>query len=81
MSYDVFGIVQKQGHSAVHKACQKLNKHVIEWLVNVAKNEWTTSQREKASLPDAGGNTPSDIWRLCGGDESFAEWMKNSCGW
>ena len=80
-SFDVFGTVQKQGHSAVHKASQKLNKHVIEWLAKEAKTEWTTSQREKAGLPDAGRNTPSDIWCLCGGDESFAEWMRDSCGW
>ena len=80
-SFEVFGAAQKQGHSAVHKACQKLNKHVIKWLAKEAKNEWTAAQREKAGLPDTGKNNPSSIWRLCGGDESFAQWISDVCGW
>ena len=80
-SFDVFGIVQKQGHSAIHKACQKLNKNVIRWLANKAEMEWSTTERSKAGAIDVGNNAPSDIWSLCGGDQSFGHWMKVRYGW
>ena len=93
--YDVcgvdFGMYQKQGHTALHKAASRKNKHVIEWLAtkfnddNSSDNEKNDEEEEKKKasigLVDVGGNKPSDIWQSVGGDEEFGLWMKNTCGW
>jgi len=81
-----FGMYQKQGHTALHKAASRKNKHVIEWLATKFnenssddndKNE-NEEEKKKASigLADVGGNKPSDIWQSVGGDEKFGLWMK-----
>jgi len=94
--YDVcgvdFGMYQKQGHTALHKAASRKNKHVIEWLAtkfnenssDTDKNDEEEEKKKKSSsigLVDVGGNKPSDIWQSVGGDEKFGLWMKNTCGW
>ena len=88
-SFEVFGRQQKQGHSSIHKAAQKLNQRVVEWLVsefitNAMNLEvetrvtyWTDKQRCEAGARDKGGNKPSDIWLQMGGSETFSTWMKN----
>ena len=77
----IFGSIQKQGHTALHKAAQKLNGHVIEWIMNEAVNEWSEDEIAIAGSLDPGGKRPSDIWEIFGGDESFAIRMRNQCGW
>jgi len=94
--YDVcgvdFGMYQKQGHTALHKAASRKNKHVIEWLATKFNNNNSSDdidkdekeeEKKKSSigLVDVGGNKPSDIWQSVGGDEEFGLWMKNTCGW
>jgi len=86
-----FGMYQKQGHTALHKAASRKNKHVIEWLAtkfdnsNSSDNDKNDNEEEKKKssigLVDVGGNKPSDIWQSVGGDEEFGLWMKNTCGW
>lgn len=80
-SFDIFGMVQKQGHSSLHKAAQKLNKTVLKWLVHEAKRNWTEDQRSKAGCKDVGGNTPATIWRKMGGDNEFGHWLEVECSW
>lgn len=71
---------QKQGHSSLHKAAQRLNRHIIEWLAR-GENEGgaglTDDERRAAGGPDDGGNLPSEIWKSAGGEESFASWMRD----
>lgn len=80
-SFDLFGLVQKQGHSSLHKAAQKLNKTVLKWLIQEAKQNWTEDQRSIAGSKDVGGNTPVSIWRKMGGDEEFGDWLEIECSW
>lgn len=80
-SFDIFGLVQKQGHSSLHKAAQKLNKTALQWLIQEAKQNWTEDQRSKAGSKDIGGNTPASIWRKMGGDEEFGEWLEVEYSW
>jgi len=81
-SFEVFGRAQKQGHSSVHKAAQKLNQKVIEWIAAEAKSEfWTEEQRVSAGAEDAGGNKPSAIWCQMGGSKKFDEWMNKEFKW
>lgn len=84
-----FGARQSQGHSALHKAAQKGNRHVLEWLA-------TRTLSKEAAAPDNGGHRPSDIWRSMSGlrrkrngktntqqaeeDEKVAPWMEG-LGW
>lgn len=70
---------QKQGHTPLHKAAQRKNRHVIEWLANETKS--TTRDMEALGEPDDGGNLPSSLWMSMGGDKDFADWMKNTCKW
>ncbi len=70
---------QKQGHTPLHKAAQRKNRHVIEWLANETK--LSTQDMEAMGEPDDGRNTPSSIYLSVGGDKDFADWMKNTCGW
>ena len=79
-TFKFFGVVQKQGHSAVHKAAQKRNKAVIKWLVDEASS-WPPEQRDIAGGKDACGNKPSDIWVQMGGDECYSKWLREECGW
>jgi hypothetical protein len=75
-----FVAVQKQGHSALHKAAQKLNRHVIEWMAKTKVEGGaglTKMERQHASKPDNGGHRPSDIWSSAGGDTAFAAWIKH----
>ena len=70
---------QKQGHSPLHKAASKKNRHVILWL-------WTCTcippqKKRLMGEPDIGGNLPSDIWLSVGGCNDFYKWMKKDCGW
>mmetsp|Transcript_10139 Transcript_10139/g.23734 ORF Transcript_10139/g.23734 Transcript_10139/m.23734 type:complete len:461 (-) Transcript_10139:170-1552(-) len=70
---------QKQGHSPLHKAASKKNRHVILWL-------WTCTcipnhLKKSMGEPDIGGNLPSDIWLSVGGCNNFFQWMKKECGW
>jgi hypothetical protein len=76
-----FHIPQKQGHSPLHKASQRQNRHVIEWMAEAADQGGaglSPEERRQASEADVGGHRPSEIWRSIGGDESFAEWMKRT---
>jgi hypothetical protein len=68
---------QKQGHSCAHKAAQKLNRSVIEWMAESLSAE----EKKQAGKPDMGGHTPSDIWRSVGGGKEFAKWMEEKLGW
>jgi ankyrin repeat protein len=68
---------QKQGHSALHKAAQRLNRHVIEWIAA----KMTAAERIQAGLPDEGGHSASEIWLSVGGDKDFAKRMKEEWGW
>jgi ankyrin repeat protein len=70
---------QSQGHSTLHKAAQRLNKHVIEWMAREARLSY--SEKQIVAKPDHGGYTPSDIWKSMGGEKSFGEWMKHEMGW
>eukprot|EP00521_Asterionellopsis_glacialis_P006902 CAMPEP_0195283668 /NCGR_PEP_ID=MMETSP0707-20130614/2139_1 /TAXON_ID=33640 /ORGANISM="Asterionellopsis glacialis, Strain CCMP134" /LENGTH=523 /DNA_ID=CAMNT_0040342875 /DNA_START=41 /DNA_END=1615 /DNA_ORIENTATION=+ len=74
-----YAIPQKQGHTALHKAAQRKNRHVIEWM-SQRKDEGgaglSEEDQKKAGLPDKGGHKPSDIWKSVGGQDSFAKWMK-----
>ena len=88
-----FGMYQKQGHTALHKAASRKNKHVIEWLATKFNDDNSSDDNDKNNdvrdkkksssigLVDVGGNKPSDIWQSVGGDEEFGLWMKNTCGW
>jgi len=82
-TFDIFGRVQKHGHSSVHKAAQKLNKKLIQWLIGEAKATWTKEERKLAGRADTGGNRPSDIWSSMSSDENddFIKWMKLECNW
>lgn len=69
---------QKQGHSILHKAAQKGNLHVIQWVAKGAG----LSKDEKIQIgaADAGGYTPSQIWRKFNDDTKISTWME-SLGW
>ena len=70
---------QKQGHSVLHKAAQKVNVHVIQWLFHDAG--LSMAEKQKLGAPDVGGYIPSQIWNKFGGDPKVAEWMETDCGW
>lgn len=75
---------QKQGHSCAHKAAQKLNRSVIEWMAESSDKggaNLSVEDKEQAGRPDMGGHTPSDIWRSVGGGKEFAKWMEEKLGW
>jgi len=74
-----FGCRQQQGHSALHKAAQRQNQHVLEWM---ASNDCRLGRNElaAAAAPDQGGHVPSEIWRALGGTQSVAQWMEGK-GW
>ena len=70
---------QKQGHTALHKAAQRRNRHVIEWMANHALT--TSTERALAGGTDNGGHSASEIWLSVGGDTPFAQRMKDEWGW
>jgi ankyrin repeat protein len=75
---------QKQGHSCAHKAAQKLNRSVIEWMAESSDQggaNLSAEEKEQAGRPDMGGHTPSEIWRSVGGGKEFAKWMEEKLGW
>ena len=82
-----FGMCQKQGHTPLHKAASRKNKHVIEWIAKRSCSEEEEEDDEKKrillslGLPDVGGNRPSDIWESVGGDKQFGTWMRDTLGW
>jgi hypothetical protein len=79
-----FTETQGQGHTALHKASHRRNRHVIRWMADSKMNGGAgleKTDKEKAGAPDLGGHKPSDIWRNMGGDDAFAEWMKGVMGW
>eukprot|EP00985_Skeletonema_marinoi_P034408 scaffold43819_cov161-Skeletonema_marinoi.AAC.1 len=67
---------QKQGHTPLHKAASKKNRHVIEWLADEAKS---SKQVEVLGGLDDGGNSASSIWLSVGGDKDFGQWMRETC--
>ena len=85
---------QRQGHSPVHKAAQKKNRAVIEWLAGGARPAadgercatlsgaaMSAEEKKESGLADDGGNRPSDIWNCVGGSPDFGAWMRNYCSW
>lgn len=68
---------QKQGHTPLHKAASRKNRHVIEWLAKETKSTKTTM--EALGGADDGGNRASSIWLSVSGDKDFGQWMKNTC--
>ena len=82
----IFVETQGQGHTALHKAAHRRNRHVIQWMADDAKVDnggagLQQQDKERAGAPDLGGHKPSDIWRNMGGDTAFADWMKTGMGW
>lgn len=78
-----FSKQQKQGHSALHKAAQKKNRLVIEWMAESSDHGGaglSIEEKEQAARPDVGGHTPSEIWRCVGGGEAFAKQMDQEWG-
>ncbi|OEU16838.1 ankyrin [Fragilariopsis cylindrus CCMP1102] len=75
---------QGQGHTTLHKAAHRLNRHVIQWMADSKSSGGAGLHQEdkrKAGKPDLGGHKPSDIWMHMGGDNEFSEWMKTNLGW
>jgi hypothetical protein len=65
-----FVVTQKQGHSALHKAAQKQNRTVAEWMNKSVADGGpglTETERLQASKADNGGHRPSEIWSQCWG--------------
>ncbi len=83
-TYHIFGTQQGQGHSAVHKACQKRNHIVVKWLMKEAKVNWNIKEIETAGKRDVGGNKPHQIWMSMTGrngeDDDIIKEMK-CFGW
>ncbi|GAX16523.1 hypothetical protein FisN_7Lh246 [Fistulifera solaris] len=74
-----FVTIQKQGHSPLHKAAQRLNRAIIEWMLQSIEEGGaglSESELRLASQPDHGGHSPWDIWRSVGGDEDFGLFME-----
>ena len=75
---------QGQGHTTLHKAAHRLNRHVIQWMADSKSSGGAglhQEDKQKAGKPDLGGHKPSDIWMHMGGDNAFSEWMKTNLGW
>ena len=76
-----FVVSQKQGHSALHKAAQKQNRIVAEWMNKSVADGGpglTETERIDASKPDNGGHRPSEIWSSAAGEAAFATWIKQN---
>jgi ankyrin repeat protein len=75
---------QKQGHTALHKAAQRRNQWMIEWMGQTTEEGGAglvNQDKLAAGAPDDGGHRPSDIWLSVGGDASFSEWMSAEMNW
>ena len=72
-----FHTIQNQGHSAVHKAAQRKNLHIIKWMADSLKEE----EKLAVGQQDDGGNCPSDILESFGGDKESILWMKKDLKW
>ncbi len=70
---------QKQGHTPLHKAASRRNRHVIEWLAT--SSLFADEERKIMGLEDAGRNRPSDIWLSVGGEKEFGLIMKERWNW
>ena len=79
-----FADKQMQGHTALHKAAQRKNRLVVEWMAGSEADGGAglpESELRAAGMPDAGGHTPSEIWLSVKGDKDFAEWMRRKMQW
>eukprot|EP00957_Ditylum_brightwellii_P028715 2168494-Ditylum_brightwellii.AAC.1 len=79
--YVPFTSTQKQNHTPLHKAAQRLNSFVIGWFYRSKEDGGaglTTEEFEYiGQVKDyAGGNVASDIWIKMGGSEEFGLKMK-----
>lgn len=68
-----FGVVNSNGHSALHKAAQRGRSGAVKWLASTFLFE-KDADAAFFVRPDIEGNSPSD---LCGmeGHESLARWI------
>jgi ankyrin repeat protein len=60
---------QSQGHSALHKAAQRKNRHVVEWMGDSKEKGGaglSLAGKEACGRPDRGGHIPSEIWKSVG---------------
>jgi ankyrin repeat protein len=73
---DAFLVRQKHGHTIVHKAAQKLNAGVLEFV-----GQHFAAERAALGGPDANGHTPSQMWRSFGGSAAFAQRMEQEWQW
>jgi Ankyrin repeats (3 copies) len=66
---------QGQGHTPLHKAAQKKNRHMIDWFLAAAADGGAgftqTQWQELAQQRDDGGHLPSDLWRNAKGDDEI----------
>lgn len=69
---------QKQGHTPLHKAAQRKNIHVIQWLQSL---NLTEESMVELGRPDNCGNKPSEILVAVGGDVTVAKRMKQTYNW
>ena len=79
-----FAETQRHGHSVLHKAAQRKNRFVIEWMARTKQEGGpglSKSECFQVSKPDDGGHRPSDIWLAAGGIEEFARWMREEMNW
>jgi ankyrin repeat protein len=74
-----FLMQQRHGHTPLHKAAARRNRHVIEWLAK--SSSFSEEVRKSMGVKDVGGNHPSDIWLSVDGEKEFGLWMKDVCGW
>lgn len=72
-----FDIIQKQGHSCLHKAAQRKNIHIIQWMAKTLE----IKEKQAIGKQDDGGNRPSDILESVGGDPTIVKWMRDSQSW
>jgi len=75
-----FVTMQGQGHTALHKAAHRQNRHVIKWMAEPEYSGGAGLQQED-KIKAGEGHKPSDIWTSMGGDKDFAEWMIHDMGW
>lgn len=76
---EVFAEKQNQGHTPLHKAAQKKNRHVIEWLMaadSVGGAGLTEEHWAKMGQPDDGGHIPSELWSNAKGDDDIGKRLR-----
>lgn len=67
------GIINKNGHSALHKAAIKGNIEICQWLVGTGEGEGNLSFRHMA--PDQDGFTPL-LFAHANGHLALADWLR-----